>query len=144
MQPSYNLERFVEAQEEDYAIALREVKQGKKVNHWMWYIFPQLAGLGNSSTTKYFAIVDATEAKLYIEHPILGKRLVEISEALLRMSHNSAYIIFGTPDDLKLLSCMTLFESIDNPHKDIFRKVIDKYYNGKRDNITLQLLKLNL
>ncbi len=141
MQPSYNLERFIEAQEEDYAIALREVKQGKKVNHWMWYIFPQLAGLGNSSTSKYFAIANAEEAKLYLNHPVLGKRLTEICKALLRIPHNSAHSIFGTPDDLKLLSSMTLFEAIDGPHKDVFKRVIDKYYNGRLDNMTLQLLK---
>ena len=141
MQPSYNLERFIEAQEEDYAIALREVKQGKKVNHWMWYIFPQLAGLGNSSTSKYFAIANAEEAKLYLEHPVLGNRLAEICEALLRISHNSAHSIFGKPDDLKLLSCMTLFETVESQHKDVFRRVIDKYYNGRHDSMTLQLLK---
>ncbi len=141
MELFYNLDRFIEAQEEDYAIALREVKQGKKVNHWMWYIFPQLAGLGNSSTAKYFAIINAEEAKLYLEHPVLGKRLVEISEALLRIPDNSAHSIFGTPDDLKLLSCMTLFQTVESQHKDVFRNVIDKYYNGRRDSITLQLLK---
>lgn len=141
MQPSYNLDRFIEAQEEDYAVALREIKQGKKVNHWMWYIFPQLAGLGNSSTSKYFAIVDTTEAKLYLEHPVLGKRLVEISEVLMRMPHNSAFSIFGAPDDLKFLSSMTLFESIESPYKDVFKKVIDKFYNGKRDTVTLNLMK---
>lgn len=144
MQTLYNLERFVEAQEEDYSLALREVRQGKKMNHWMWYIFPQLAGLGNSSTSKYFAIANAEEAKLYLDHPVLGKRLAEISEALLRIPHNSAHSIFGTPDDLKLLSCMTLFEAIDSPHKEIFKRVIAKFYNGKRDNTTLQLLKFNL
>lgn len=144
MQSTYNLKRFLEAQEEDFAIAYREIKQGKKVNHWMWYIFPQLAGLGNSSTAKYFAIMDATEAKLYLEHPVLGKRLVEISEVLLRIPHNSAYSIFGTPDDLKLLSCMTLFETVESQYREIFKKVIDKYNNGRRDNKTLQLLKFNL
>lgn len=144
MKPTYNLERFIEAQEEDYGIALREVKQGAKVNHWMWYIFPQIAGLGNSSTAKHFAIMDITEAKLYLEHPVLGKRLAEISEALLRIPHNSAYTIFGIPDDLKLLSCMTLFEAIDSQYKDIFKRIIDKYYNGRRDSKTLQLLKFNL
>ena len=140
MHTSYNLERFIEAQEEDYAIALREVRQGKKVNHWMWYIFPQIAGLGNSNTAKYFAIVDTIEAKLYLEHPILGKRLAEICEALLRIPHNSAHSIFGTPDDLKLLSCLTLFETVESQHKDVLRNVIDKYYNGRRDSMTLQLL----
>ncbi|MBK9352808.1 MAG: DUF1810 domain-containing protein [Bacteroidetes bacterium] len=143
MELYYNLDRFIEAQEEDYALAYREVKQGKKMNHWMWYIFPQLAGLGNSSTTKYFAITNAEEAKLYLEHPILGKRLVEICELLLKTPHNSAYSIFGTPDDLKLLSSMTMFEALDSNYKEIFKKVIDKYYNGNRDNRTLQLLNIN-
>lgn len=140
---TYNLERFIEAQEEDFAIALKEIKQGKKVSHWMWYIFPQLAGLGYSSTAKYFAIKDIDEAKQYLEHPVLGKRLVEISEALLRIPpHISAHSIFGTPDDLKLHSSMTLFEYVDSPHKDLFGRVIDKYYNGKRDSVTLLLLQI--
>lgn len=140
MQLNYNLERYIDAQKTDYDIAYREMQQGKKTSHWMWYIFPQIIGLGSSSTSKYFAISDEKEATLYLEHPLLGKRLADISEVLLKINNRSANSIFGSPDDTKLLSSMTLFESIESPYSDIFKKIIDKYYNGKRDNNTLHLL----
>ena len=103
----YDLERFVKAQERDYSIALWEIQCGRKRSHWMWYIFPQLVGLGLSSTSQYYAISSIQEAQEYLAHPILGPRLVEICNALLNLESNDAYVIMGSPDDLKLHSCMT-------------------------------------
>ncbi|MFN8296691.1 MAG: DUF1810 domain-containing protein [Chitinophagales bacterium] len=140
MNPNYNLDRFIEAQETEYERAYHEIQQGKKINHWMWYIFPQIAGLGKSSTSRYFAIADATEAELYLAHPVLGKRLAAICQTLLNLENRSAYSIFGSPDDSKFLSCITLFESIESPYSELFKKLIDKYYNGRRDKATLKLL----
>ncbi len=133
-----NLDRFIEAQQNDYAIALKEIQKGQKRSHWMWYIFPQIAGLGHSSTSKFYAMENIQEAKLFLEHPVLGKRLVEISNELLKLNR-IAQEIFGSPDDMKLLSCMTLFEYVSE-QPNVFREVIDKFYDGKRDARTLQLI----
>jgi len=134
-----NIQRFLDAQSATYARALQEIKQGRKQSHWMWYIFPQLAGLGRSETAKYFAIKDMQEANAYISDQVLGVRLIEITEALLVINNKTANQVFGGPDDLKLKSCMTLFASLDNPNA-VFQKVLDKYYDGKKDNNTLALL----
>src|ERR1700742_5004326 len=107
-----DLNRFLTAQERDYAIALGEIKSRRKRSHWMWYIFPQIAGLGFSETSKYYAIKDANEAKEFINHPVLGKRLINICNELLKLKTNNANEIFGSPDDLKLNSSMTLFKSL--------------------------------
>ena len=133
-----DLSRFVKAQEHDYAQALREIRAGRKRSHWMWYIFPQIQGLGFSSTAQYYAIRDLNEAKAYLAHPVLGPRLKEISEALLELNGLSAHEIFGYPDDLKLRSCMTLFRMADLNCK-VFEQVLEKYYDGEPDRRTVEL-----
>ena len=131
---TYDLDRFVKAQENSYDQALSEIRSGRKRSHWMWYIFPQLKGLGMTSTADHYGISGLDEAKAYIEHPILGARLIEISEALLNCGKSNPEEIFGYPDYLKCCSCMTLFEMVsDNP---IFGEVLDKFYGGKRDSRT--------
>ena len=137
----YNLSRFVEAQEDDYEKPLSELRSGKKRTHWMWYIFPQIDGLAFSSTSKHYALKSIEEAKAYLNHSILGPRLQECAEAVLRIEGRSAAEIFGLPDDLKLRSCATLFESV-SPSGSVFDRLLKKYYQGKRDEKTLQLLGL--
>ncbi len=134
-----NLERFIEAQEYNYQDALKEIKSGRKCSCWMWYVFPQLAGLGRSSTAKYYGITDLQEAQDYINDPLLRARLVEISEALLALDTNDAYRVFGCPDNMKLKSSMTLFV-IAAPELKVFQKVLDKYFGGERDKRTIELL----
>jgi len=134
-----DLKRFLEAQENDYQTALAEIRRGRKQSHWMWYIFPQIAGLGFSSTSKFYAIKDLREAENYLAHPVLSKRLVEISNALLEVEGKTANQIFGSPDDVKLKSSMTLFDAQDNSNP-VFRKVLDKYFNGAKDRRTLELI----
>ncbi|HIR26670.1 MAG TPA: DUF1810 domain-containing protein [Candidatus Choladousia intestinigallinarum] len=134
-----NLERFIEAQEYNYQDALKEIKSGRKCSCWMWYVFPQLAGLGRSSTAKYYGITDLQEAQDYINDPLLGARLVEISEALLALDTNDAYRVLGCPDNMKLKSSMTLF-AIAAPELKVFQKVLDKYFGGERDKRTIELL----
>src|ERR1043165_4082778 len=109
MKAEYNLKRFEDAQESKFQNAMDEIKNGRKQSHWMWFIFPQMAGLGFSETSKFYAIKDIIEAGLYLEHKILGSRLIKISEELLKIEGKTAREIFGSPDDLKLKSCMTLF-----------------------------------
>jgi uncharacterized protein (DUF1810 family) len=138
-----NLNRFIEAQKNDYAIALNEIKSGRKRSHWMWYVFPQLKGLGRSETANHYGLAGLEEAKAYFLHPLLGKRLMEISGELLKIQDKTAHSIFGSPDDMKLLSCMTLFEIVAEKHTDVFGKVIEKYFSGKRDPATLRLVSGN-
>jgi uncharacterized protein (DUF1810 family) len=136
---SFNLERFVQAQGPCYSNVLRELQQGRKTTHWMWFIFPQLRGLGYSSTSRYYAISGRDEAQQYLGHPLLGARLVECSRAVLSHAGRSALDIFGSPDDVKLRSCMTLFE--DGPGADtVFAQVLDTFFHGERDAKTLKLL----
>ena len=137
----YNLNRFVQAQEENYEQALLELRSGRKRTHWMWYIFPQIDGLAVSATAKRYAIKSVEEAKAYVEHPILGPRLLECAEAVLRIEGRSATEIFGSPDDLKLRSCATLFACV-LPAGSVFARLLQKYYRGGRDEKTLQLLAL--
>lgn len=134
-----SLERFVKAQEESYKIALNEVKNGRKKSHWMWYIFPQIIGLGRSSTAQYYAIKSREEAENYLKHPILSKHLIEISEELLKLDSNNARKIFGSPDNMKLKSSMTLFLKISGD--EVFKKVLDKFFNGDLDENTIEILK---
>ncbi|MEO5572609.1 MAG: DUF1810 domain-containing protein [Bacteroidia bacterium] len=134
-----NLNKFIEAQEKDYEVALKEIKNGKKQSHWMWYIFPQIAGLGVSSTSKYYAIKNMEEAKDYFNHPILGARLIEISNEFLKLDNNNAEVIFGSPDDKKLKSSMTLFSQIEDTNP-VFKLVLDKFFNGNSDKKTIQIL----
>ena len=135
-----DLSRFLKAQEHDYARALSEIRSGRKRSHWMWYIFPQIQGLGFSQTAQFYAIQDLAEAKDYLAHPVLGARLKEISSALLGLDGLSASEIFGYPDDLKLCSSMTLFRlaDLDCP---IFQDVIYKYYDGEADKKTIRILR---
>ncbi|RYY37260.1 MAG: DUF1810 domain-containing protein [Sphingobacteriaceae bacterium] len=134
-----SLQRFVKAQQNDYAIALAEIRAGRKRSHWMWYIFPQVAGLGHSDTARYYAIRDLAEAMAYLAHPVLGKRIIEISRSLLHLPGHNATAIFGSPDDLKLRSSMTLFALV--PAADpVFSEVLKKYYDSKKDPATLELL----
>jgi len=134
------LERFAEAQSRDYETALREIRSGRKRSHWMWYIFPQLRGLGCSSTAQFYGLRDLQEARDYMAHPLLGPRLIEISEALLELETDNPGTVMGYPDDLKLCSCMTLFE-LAAPEQPVFAKVLEKYYGGRRDQRTLALLR---
>ena len=135
-----NLNRFIVAQEKDFEMAFHEIKSGQKKSHWMWYIFPQFHGLGFSETSKFYAIQNLDEANEYLDHPILGSRLREISNELLCLNENDAYKIFGSPDDSKLKSCMTLFSAIDKTENNIFHRVIEKYFNGELDDTTIKLI----
>lgn len=135
----YLLNRFARAQEDDYDQALAEIRSGRKHTHWMWYIFPQIDGLGFSSTAKWYAIKSLAEAEAYLNHPVLGPRLVECAEAALSVEGRSANAIFGSPDDMKLRSCATLFARVA-PAESVFHRLIDKYFQGRPDEKTLQLL----
>lgn len=135
----FDLDRFLQAQDEDYALALGEIKRGRKRSHSMWYIFPQFDGLGVTSTAKHYAIKSIEEARAYLAHPILGGRLRECAEALLQLKGPSAEEIFGFPDVLKLRSCATLFAEVSEPGS-LFHRLLDKYYNGEPDVKTLRLL----
>lgn len=133
-----DLQRFIDAQKNNYDQALKEIKNGCKVSHWMWYIFPQIKGLGHSSTAVYYAIDSLDEAKEYLQNPILNKRLFEISNALLELKNNNPVIILGYPDNLKLQSSMTLFY-VASKNK-VFKQVIDKFYDGQFDKNTLRII----
>ncbi|GAB3552584.1 DUF1810 domain-containing protein [Spirosoma fluminis] len=140
MAQAYDLDRFVTAQEGTFQAAFNELKNGKKTGHWMWYIFPQIAGLGFSETSRFYAIQNLEEAELYLQHPLLRDRLVQIAEVLLTVEGETAYQIFGSPDDVKLNSCMTLFSLVENADP-VFQNVIDTYFDGKRDEKTLKLVQ---
>jgi uncharacterized protein (DUF1810 family) len=133
-----NLNRFIEAQEKDYELAILEIKSGYKRSHWMWYIFPQLSDLGYSSIAKYYGIKDIEEAKAYLNNDYLRNNLINISNELYKLN-NSIENILGYPDYLKLNSCMTLFNYVD-PSINIFNDIINKFYDGKKDEITLNIL----
>jgi uncharacterized protein (DUF1810 family) len=135
----HNLIRFVQAQADDYEQALSEIRSGRKQSHWMWYIFPQFDGLGFSSTSKRYAIKTLAEAKAYLAHPILGPRLVECAEAALGVEGKTATQIFGSPDDMKLKSCATLFACV-SPVGSVFHRLLDKYFQAERDEKTIQLV----
>ncbi|WP_316813783.1 DUF1810 domain-containing protein [Pedobacter heparinus] len=135
------LDRFVLAQERDYEIALTEVSYGRKRTHWMWYIFPQIQGLGFSDTAKYYDIKDLKEATDYYLHPVLGPRLIKVTKELLNHTEKTAQEIFGNPDDLKLRSSMTLFAAVPNADP-VFQQVIDQFFDGERDQKTQRILGL--
>lgn len=137
---SADLSRFHEAQKRTYERALSEIRAGRKQSHWMWFIFPQIHGLGFSAMARRYAIRDLQEARNYLEDPVLGKRLAEISEALLALETDDPGKVMGYPDDRKLCSCMTLFEAAD-PSQGVFGKVLERFYKGKRDEETLKILK---
>lgn len=138
----YNLARFLEAQEGDYDRALAEIRQGRKDSHWMWYVFPQFRGLGASATSRFYAIASADEARAYLAHPVLGRRLIECAEAVLAVSGRSAHEIFGSPDDVKLRSSATLFAAI-SPKGSVFQQIIDRYFDGVGDEVTLRLMRVS-
>lgn len=138
MNDEINLDRFIDAQENDYERALSEIRNGRKESHWMWYIFPQVQGLGTSQTSRLYAIKDMREAKAFLAHPVLGERLVRICNELLKIRSNDALQIFGGPDQLKLKSSMTLFSCL-NMHP-VFDLVLDKFFQGRKDDRTLSIL----
>ena len=140
MEDKFNLNRFIEAHSNTYKTALFEIKKEKKTSHWMWYIFPQYHGLGKSNMSVKYAINSKEEAKTYLNHTILGKRLKEITETFFSIENKSAYDILGGPDDMKIKSSMTLFDSIQD-ETDLFATVLKKYFNGDRCKKTL--VKLN-
>lgn len=135
----HSLERFVVAQERMYPRALEEVRNGRKMTHWIWYIFPQLKGLGHSNNSQYYGLNGIEEARAYLAHPILGARLREITAVVLE-ADKDVEEIFGVIDTIKLRSCMTLFAEIDET--DLFTKVLEKYFEGEKDKKTLQLLSV--
>lgn len=137
-----DLERFLIAQQTYYRTALQEIKSGQKRSHWMWFIFPQIAGLGYSETARYYAIKDMNEAKAYMEDYTLSSNLIEISQALLEVASNDAVAVMGWPDNLKLKSSMTLF-ALAKPECEVFQKVLDKFFRGEKDQKTIDILKKN-
>ena len=134
------LDRFLYAQELTYDKALDEVRNGKKESHWMWFIFPQIIGLGVSDTAMLYSISGIGEAKLYLEHEVLGPRLVEITKEVLSLETDDPVEVFGEVDALKLNSSMTLFDYVSDD-ENVFKEVIDKFYDGQKDEKTLQLIK---
>jgi uncharacterized protein (DUF1810 family) len=138
-QDPFDLNRFISAQDKVYDRVLLQLKHGRKRSHWMWYIFPQLDGLAQSTTSKYYAIHSPSEAVAYLNHPVLGRRLRECANMIVAIEGKTVSEIFGYPDDLKLFSSMTLFSEV--AAEPIFIRVLDKYFQGERDDRTLQLLK---
>ncbi len=136
----YNLQKFIDAHNQYYNIAKQELSNGKKQSHYMWFIFPQIKGLGFSPTSKYYAINNLEEAKQYMENDILKSHMEELLNILLNKNSNDAHEIFGSPDDLKLKSSLTLFK-IANPNNPIFNQVLVKFFNGEEDFATLNLIK---
>ena len=138
-----NLARFIKAQDSDYKTALAEIKSGHKRNCWMWYIFPQIIGLGRSEIAVFYSIVDEEEARTYIQNELLRSHLLEISNALLEVESSDPEHVMGFPDNFKLQSCMTLFAEVA-PEEDVFQKVLDKFFAGEKDKQTLQILGRSL
>lgn len=140
MEMHLNINRFLSAQETAYPRALAEIRNGRKESHWMWYVFPQLRGLGRSNTAWYYGIENLEEARAYLAHPVLGGRLREISGELLKLEETNARMIFGWTDAAKLRSCMTLFTLADEP-ESVFRQVLERFFDGVQDPQTIRLLK---
>ncbi len=138
MDDPHDLHRFVAAQSGVYETALEELRRGRKRTHWMWFVFPQLAGLGSSPMAQRYAISGLAEAEAYLRHPLLGPRLVECAQALLAIEGRSAREVLGSPDDLKLRSCATLFALVA-PGGSPYERLLEKYYAGERDAATLRL-----
>lgn len=132
------LERFIKAQERDYAAALPEIRSGFKSGHWIWYVFPQLRGLGMSSMSEFYGIAGLEEVKAYLAHPVLGARLREISTALLAHAGQAAWAILGEIDAMKVRSSMTLFDAVEPD--SVFSQVLDAFYGGQRDDRTLAMI----
>ena len=136
----YNLNRFIEAQMVTYEGAMLELARGRKDSHWVWYIFPQIEGLGNSDTIKLYAIKSLEEGRAYLKHPVLGPRLIKACEILLRLKDASMDEVMGFPDDLKLLSSMTLFESVSDSNS-IFTSIINVYFDNEPDKKSLKIIE---
>lgn len=139
MNDPFNLARFVDAQRPVFGRVMNELRSGRKTSHWMWFVFPQLKGLGRSEMATHFGIADRAEARAYTEHPLLGSRLVECVQTLLQHADSSALQILGSPDDLKLRSCLTLFNEVQ-PQVDVYQRALDQFYGGKPDDRTLARL----
>ncbi|MCH9740683.1 MAG: DUF1810 domain-containing protein [Epsilonproteobacteria bacterium] len=139
MSQSYDLNRFITAQESIYKTVIEELKAGYKYSHWMWYIFPQFDGLGYSKRAEFYAIKSTAEAKAYLAHPLLGERLLECVQLLLDIENRSIGRILGYPDDLKLKSSMTLFGRVSDNR--VFRDILEKYFDGEEDERSLKLMK---
>lgn len=137
--PPNPLSRFVDAQATTYDRAMAELRRGQKTSHWMWFVFPQILGLGRSPTAQFYAIADLAEARAYLAHPVLGPRLVEAVEALLALPGRDAHAVFGSPDDLKLRSSLTLFQAAA-PEEPVFGQALTKYFAGREDMLTLEKL----
>jgi len=135
----HDLDRFVRAQAPDYARALSELRAGQKKSHWMWYIFPQIEGLGGSAMSRLYSIKSEAEARAYLDHPLLGAHLRECFAAVMNVDGRSALEIFGSPDDLKLRSCATLFAAVSD--ESVFKGLLEKYFGGKPDEETLRRLQ---
>ena len=135
----FDLRRFLQAQDRDYDTALSEIRSGRKQSHWMWYVFPQFEGLGFSHTSRHYSIKSISEAEAYLAHPILGPRLIECAQAALDVQSRSALEIFGSPDDIKLRSSATLFALV-SPPGSVFQQILEKYFQGRRDEATLSLV----
>ncbi|MDG6777898.1 DUF1810 domain-containing protein [Thiomicrorhabdus sp. zzn3] len=136
---TYHLERFVQAQENIYATALSELKAGRKRSHWMWFVFPQIDGLGHSETTRFYSIKSLKEAQAYLNHPLLGPRLLECTQAVLAHPDSTLMEIFGKPDNKKFCACMTLFESVAE-NKTLFNSAIQQFCNAERSQKTMDIL----
>lgn len=135
----YRLERFLDAQAGIYDTALAEIRAGRKQTHWMWFVFPQIAGLGSSPTSHFYAIKSAAEARAYLAHPVLGDRLRECADAVLRLTAGTATDVFGSPDDLKFRSSATLFAAVSEPGS-VFEHLIARYFRGEPDTKTVEFL----
>ena len=140
MEDPHNLERFIEAQRADYERALAEIRSGRKRSHWMWYIFPQIEGLGFSAMSQRYAVRSTAEARAYLEDPVLGARLRTCAEALVSLEGRSVEEIFGFPDDQKLRSCATLFGAV-SPAGSVFHRLLQKYFQGEWDPKTIEKIK---
>ena len=140
MKDDANLLRFIDAQQTSYALALSEIKAGKKKSHWMWFIFPQIQGLGMSETSKYYSIKDMYEATEFLQHPLLGTRLITIAAAVEQLKGTTANRIFGSPDDLKFQSSMTLFAALPGAHP-VFESVLYKFFEGQKDIKTVRIIE---
>ena len=141
MSDPFDLQRFVSAQDESYAQALDEIRRGRKQSHWMWFVFPQIEGLGSSPTARHYAIRSRGEAKAYLAHPVLGPRLREITKVAAALTQGSARSVFGTPDDMKLRSSLTLFREVaEGEDRDLFTQALNRFFDAKADEETLRRL----
>ena len=134
----HDIDRFLVAQQPVIGAVRDELRLGRKASHWMWFVFPQLAGLGRSAMAQHYAIGSVEEARAFLDHPVLGSRLVECVELVLAVEGRTAHDIFGSPDDMKLRSCLTLFDAIDR--NGVFARALERYFEGKPDRATLDLL----